>query len=136
MGKLPVTILWIQGIYTMLTALWHIINIESFIWVSGYKIDIWLVKTVSVLLLAISVSMLVAIFSKASNYPVYILSLLTAAGLAYVDFYYALGERISKVYLSDAVIEVLFVFAWMIILIKGRAQFINNKIGGNKSTTT
>ncbi len=121
MGKLPVTMLWMQGIYTMLTALWPIIDIESFMRISGYKIDIWLVKTVSVLLLAISVSMLSTIFLKAPNYPVFLLALISAAGLAYVDFYYAFGERISKVYLADGIIEILFVLGWIIVFVKTKA---------------
>lgn len=116
MKKLRVVTLWFQSVYTLLTALWPIVDIESFMWVSGYKVDVWLVKTVSILLLAVAVCLLLAIFSKGDHFPVYMLALLAAAGLAYVDFYYALGGRISKIYMADGVIEALFVLAWLFIL--------------------
>lgn len=57
--KLYKGLLWIQGAYTSLTALWGLIDIDSFMAVTGPKNDIWLVKTVSVVLLAIGIGMIV-----------------------------------------------------------------------------
>jgi hypothetical protein len=111
-----------QGMYAFLTALWPIVHMESFMWISGYKHDVWLVKTVSVCLLAISVSLLSGIFVKDTILPVIILALFTAAGLAYVDFYYAINDVIWNIYMADGAIEVLFTICWLVIVIKQRKK--------------
>jgi len=117
--KLYRVLLWTQGIYTFLTAAWPIIDIESFLFVTGYKTDIWLVKTVSILLLVISIVLLFSTPSfKQVNYQVALLALLVAIGMAYVDFYYSLNKTISKIYMADGFVEILFVVGWLIVLKK------------------
>jgi hypothetical protein len=115
--KLYKITLWLQGLYTFLTALWPIVHMESFMEVSGYKTDVWLVKTVSILLLAIAICMLLSASSR-QNIPVVILALIVAVGMAYVDFYYALNDTIWNIYMADGIIEILFVLSWLFILIK------------------
>ncbi len=113
-------LLIIQGSYTFLTALWPIVHINSFMWISGYKQDVWLVKTVGVCLLAISVCLLTSIFVKGNILPVAALALFTSAGLAYVDFYYALNNVIRDIYMADGVIEIVFTICWLIVIKKER----------------
>lgn len=55
-------LLWIQGLYLLFTALWALIDIDSFMRLTGPKTDIWLVKTVSVLLLAIGLGFIAQVF--------------------------------------------------------------------------
>lgn len=43
----------IQGLYYLLTSLWGLLHIESFMMVTGPKFDIWLVKMVSVLIIVL-----------------------------------------------------------------------------------
>lgn len=113
-------LLAIQGSYTFLTALWPIVHINSFMWISGYKHDVWLVKTEGVTLMAISVCLLTGIFAQGNILPIVALALFTSAGLAYVDFYYALNNVIRNVYMADGVIEILFALCWLIFLFKTR----------------
>lgn len=115
--KLRVALLWSQSVYTFITAVWPIVHVKSFMDVSGYKTDVWLVKTVGVLLTAISVALLVSIPNK-SNFPIAVLALFTAAGMAYVDFFYALNNTIPNIYMADGAIEILFAFVWLYLLIK------------------
>ena len=119
--KLYKLTLWCQGIYTFITAVWPIVDIESFMFISGYKTDLWLVKTVSVLLLAMSICLLINTSSNRANLPVIILALLVAIGMAYVDFYYSLNNTISKIYMADGFVEILFIISWLMILIKNPA---------------
>jgi hypothetical protein len=112
--------LWIQGIYTALTALWPIVDLHSFMLVSGYKFDRWLVKTVSLLLLAIAVCMLLAACQKNENFPVGVLSLFTSVSLAYVDFFYALSDTIPNIYMVDGLAEIVFTALWLYILVGKR----------------
>ncbi len=113
-------ILLIQGLYWLLTGLWGLIDIHSFMMVTGPKTDIWLVKTVSVLIIVISLSLLSGVKSKEQTKPVILLAISSCIGLAGIDLYYSLSNVISKVYLLDAVAEILFLIAWAVILIISR----------------
>jgi hypothetical protein len=111
-------LLWVQGMYTLLTALWGLIDIISFMDVSGPKTDIWLVKTVSVLLVPISVFLLLCNFFRMPAIPVIVLGALTATGLASIDFYYTANHTIRWVYAVDGAIETIFLLVWLYILSK------------------
>ena len=116
-SKLYRPTLWVQGIYTTLTALWALTDIDSFMAVTGPKTDIWLVKTVSVILLAIGISFIVQAFIRSNPLPVIVLALISSIGLAFIDSYYALNGVISKIYLGDAVLQVLFCFVWIYVIL-------------------
>ena len=108
--------LWIQGSYTLLTALWGIIDIDSFMVVTGPKNDIWLVKTVSVVLVAIGLCLLIQGLSGVKSIAVMVLAFFSSLGLAFVDIYYATRDVISNVYLADAFIQILLLFTWAFLL--------------------
>ncbi len=107
---------WLQGIYYLITGIWPLVHIDSFIWVTGPKYDIWLVKTVGVLILVVAVVVLSSVLNKRISYEILLLSVGSAAGLMAIDVYYAFIDRISNVYLLDAVAEagliVLWILAW------------------------
>lgn len=115
--KLYKALLWIQGVYTLLTALWGLIDIDSFMAVTGPKNDIWLVKTVSTVLLAVAVALLSYIYIKTDPLPAILLGFLTSAGLAAIDFYYSGRKVISPVYALDGIAEVLFALVWVYLLL-------------------
>lgn len=110
-------LLWIQGVYTLLTALWGLIDIDSFMAVTGPKTDIWLVKTVSTVLLAIAITLISYIYVKSDPLPAILLGFFTSAGLAAIDFYYSGRDVISPVYALDGMAEVLFALAWIYLLL-------------------
>lgn len=115
--KLYKALLWIQGLYTFLTALWALIDIDSFMAVTGPKSDIWLVKTVSTVLLAIAIALLSYVFIKTDPLPAILLGFFTSAGLAAIDFYYTGRAVISPVYALDGIAEVIFALAWVYLLL-------------------
>lgn len=119
--KVYKNLLWVQGLYTLITALWGLLHIESFIVVTGPKTDIWLVKTVSVLLVAIAVTLLSFLKIKSHPFPVILLGGLTGIAMAGIDIYYYLADVIRWVYLLDAAAELIFVFAWALLLCRLRA---------------
>jgi energy-converting hydrogenase Eha subunit E len=88
--------------------------------VSGPKTDIWLVKTVSVVLAAIGLSLIVQAVSNSLSLPILILALCNSIGLSFIDFYYSLRNVISKVYLADAFLEIVFFFIWIYILYRNK----------------
>jgi predicted tellurium resistance membrane protein TerC len=111
-------LLWVQGVYTLLTALWGLIDIDSFMAVTGPKHDIWLVKTVSVVLLAIAATLLSHLWVRTDPLPALLLGLLTSVGLAAIDFYYSGRGVISPVYALDGVAETLFALVWIYLLFR------------------
>jgi hypothetical protein len=121
-AKIYVILLWVQGIYILLTALWGLIDIDSFMQVTGKKTDIWLVKTVSVLLLGISCLLFCNVLSKMPVLPVIITAIITSAGLAFIDFYYTSNGTIKWVYAIDGILETMFLTVWIALL------FQKNKI--------
>jgi hypothetical protein len=80
--------------------------------VTGRKTDIWLVKTVSALILAVGVVLGYAARRAEPTPEVPLLAVGSAAGLATIDVIYVGKGRISPVYLLDAVAEVGLIGLW------------------------
>jgi hypothetical protein len=106
----------VQGIYTLLTALWALVDIQSFMEVTGPKTDIWLVKTVAVLLLPIALCFLWGFYFNTDHRLIAIIGILTSAGLAFIDFYYTSNGTIRKIYRADGYLEILFLLIWIYLL--------------------
>lgn len=84
--------------------------------VTGYKTDIWLVKTVGALLIPIALCMLVHVIIETDYRPVIVLSMSTATAFVAIDFYYALNDVIRDIYLLDGFIELMFLLSWIYIV--------------------
>ena len=109
-------ILSIQTVYYLFTGIWALVHIKSFMQVTGYKTDIWLVKTISFLLLAVSFSFMAGLFINTNDLPVTVLAISCCLSLAAIDFYYALKRIISPIYLADGILQLIFLAAWIIII--------------------
>jgi hypothetical protein len=107
-----VATLCFQGFYFAATALWALIDIDSFMLVTGPKTDIWLVKTMSLLILAIGITLLASVFCKRA---VLDLAVLSALFLGVAEIYYVLTNQIARIYLVDALIEFVIIIAYAVI---------------------
>jgi hypothetical protein len=111
------TLLIIQCFYYFITGVWGLVHIKSFMAVTGPKTDIWLVKTVSVLIVSESLC-----FAAALTCPIYlpviVLAVTSAIGLMAIDIYYPLKGRISSVYIIDAFAQLGLIVAWITVLLK------------------
>jgi hypothetical protein len=111
------TVILIQGIYYLLTALWPLFHIRSFEKVTGPKTDHWLVYTVSVMIFCSSL-----VFLSAGLGPfmigkeILILAFSNALVLAAVDIIFSLKNIIRKVYLLDAAAEISLVIVLLLSL--------------------
>ena len=119
-------LLGVQIIYTFITAVWSLVDIESFMLVTGYKTDIWLVKTVGAILVSISLCMATHLFIRTDHVPVVILAIFSSIGFICIDFYYALNDIISNVYLADGFAQILFLLGWFYLLF-ARLSVIRNQ---------
>ena len=104
-----------QGIYTLVTALWAIVDIHSFMMITGPKTDIWLVKTVAAILIPIGLFLLLNIYRTGPLLHLLSIALLSAVALALIDFYYTAKGTISGIYLADGVLQVGFILCWIYI---------------------
>ncbi|HEY0742010.1 MAG TPA: hypothetical protein VGD40_11140, partial [Chryseosolibacter sp.] len=93
-------VIGIQSGYMLITAVWPIVHIESFMDVTGPKNDIWLVKTVGALLIPMAFALFLQMFTK-RNVTALILGGGSAIAFSAIDFYYALNDVISDIYLAD-----------------------------------
>lgn len=101
-----------QGVYYAATGVWPLLNIRTFQFVTGPKVDLWLVKTVGVLVSVIGIALTVAGLRRRVSGEMVLLASGAAAGLTAIDGVYAARGRISKVYLLDALAEIALVAAW------------------------
>ena len=109
-----------QGLYYVTTSLWSLLSVGTFQRVTGPKTDVWLVKTVGVLVGAIGLALGVAGFRREKTPEIGLLGAASAAGLAGIDAYYAGRRRISAVYLLDAVAELVLLALWLYVLGRGK----------------
>ncbi len=111
--KIIFYLLFFQATYFLLTAVWPLAHIESFIWITGYKYDVWLVKTVAVLVLNSSMCFFLTLVLKEQSVPVFLLSFISCIGFLFVDVYYALNSVIDKVYLVDGLLQLMLLVVWL-----------------------
>ena len=102
----------LQGIYYLVTGLWAVVHYPSFARLTGPKSDVWLVKTIGLLLAVIGLVVLIFRDTPAAA----LLGTLTALTLAGIDIFYSLRGTISKIYLGDALVELAFAAGWLLII--------------------
>jgi hypothetical protein len=102
-----------QAVYFVVSGVWPIVSMRSFIWVTGPKVDVWLVKTFGMLVAALGGGMLYGLASRRDTQTLGVLGAGTGAALAAADFYYVPRRRIRPTYLLDGAIELVFVAYWL-----------------------
>jgi len=108
---------FIQGTFYFFTGIWPLIDLPSFEIVTGPKRDRWLVKTIGSLIAFIGAVLIYAAWNKSVSHPTVLLGGGAAAVLGWADIYYSYRGVIPKIYLADAVVEGLFLFLWILIMI-------------------
>jgi hypothetical protein len=113
---------WFQGLYFFTTGIWPVLHVRSFKWVTGEKTDNlpsgldadhWLLMTVSSLILAVAITLLVAAWRKTRELEIAILAMAAAAGLTTIDIVYVTRGVILPIYLLDAAIEIPLILLWL-----------------------
>jgi energy-converting hydrogenase Eha subunit E len=104
-------LLKLQATYYVITGVWPLISLRTFEWVTGPKVDDWLVQMVGLLAATIGVALWVGAREKQPAFAIVLLAVLSAVSFAFIDIRYALVGRISAIYLADAVVEVALALA-------------------------
>ena len=119
----PRNLALLQGTFYFLTGIWPILHIDSFMAVTGPKYDIWLVKTVGMLIVAVSLALLTAGIKDQVNQSIIILAAGAALGFILIDVIYVSLDVIAPVYLLDAVAEGVLLFLWGVLYFRHRNEF-------------
>ncbi len=90
---------------------------RTFLAVTGPKTDLWLVKTVGLVLAVIGAVLIYAQQTATVNPPVVLLAIGPAASLALVEIVYVIKKVISPIYLGDAFVEIVLIIWWLIVLL-------------------
>src|SRR5687768_11374561 len=88
---------FVQGVYFLVTGVWPLAHMRSFLAVTGPKVDLWLVKTVGVIVGVIGLVLLAAAWSGRVTPEVAGIAVGSAAGLGTVDVVYVAKRVIPKV---------------------------------------
>jgi len=112
MPSLLVMVCWVQAIYFLATGVWPLVSIGTFMAVTGPKRDVWLVRTVGVIVAVVGGVLAMAAGRGAISAEVATLAVGSAAALAAVDVFYVANRTIPKIYLLDAAAEAVLIAAW------------------------
>ena len=105
-------VLLVQGFYYLVTGVWPLVSIETFMMVTGPKTDLWLVRTVGVLIAFVAGSLLVSACRRVTTSETVVLAVGTALALTAIDVIYVSLGTIDKIYLLDAAAELALVAWW------------------------
>jgi hypothetical protein len=106
------SLLLAQGSYYAISGLWPLVSMRTFLSVTGPKTDLWLVKTVGLLVLAIGMTLLAAAWRGTLQPEIVMLAVGSAVALIAVDVVYSVKRVISYVYLADAAAEGSLIWLW------------------------
>jgi len=113
---------YLQGIYFVATGVWPLLHMRSFIYVTGPKTDLWLVRTVGILVVCIGATLIIQgyVDSKASTATA-VLAASSALGLLVIDVTYVRKGTIRKIYLADALLELALLAMWLVASVRWQA---------------
>lgn len=109
-----------QGVYFLITGIWPLLGMESFMVATGPKQDTWLVEMVG--LLAASIGLTFIVSSLRNRHLPIVLAYATASSFLLMDVVYVAKGVISSIYLLDAVIQFAFITVLTIFIIKRKRQ--------------
>jgi hypothetical protein len=117
--RFAVGVALVQGGFYVLTGVWALVDLDSFMAVTGPKTDLWLVKTVGALVTVIGGVLLMAGRRRRVTRDVALLGIGAALSFATIDLVYVSAGRISRIYLLDAVVEAGLCAAWALAKRRG-----------------
>ena len=107
------SVAFVQAGYYGPSGLWPIFSLRSFEWITGPKVDGWLVKTVGALVSVVGGVLGLAAYRRRLTPEMELLAVGTALSLAAVDVVTVSRRRIRRIYLLDAAANFALVAAWL-----------------------
>lgn len=101
-----------QGLYFVVSGLWPVLHLPSFLQVTGPKTDLWLVQSFGLLVTGIGLGLLLSTRQHREQAALPI-GLATATALCAADIWFVSQGVISNVYLLDAAAEAVLGAGWL-----------------------
>jgi hypothetical protein len=111
-----------QGAFYLVTGVWPVLHLRSFLAVTGPKTDLWLVQTVGSLLAVIGGGLLLSARRREIAVDVRWTAAGSALVLALVDVVFVSRHVIGPIYLADGAVEAGLVIAWAVLTWRRRAN--------------
>lgn len=105
-----------QSLYYIPTGIWPLVSIDTFQRVTGPKTDLWLVKTVGLMITVVGAALTMAGTRRRMSPEIPLLGIGSAAALTAIDVVYVAKRRISPIYLLDALGELILIGGWIAAL--------------------
>lgn len=105
-----------QGAYFVITGVWPLLGMDSFITATGPKQDTWLVEMVGLLSVSIGITFIVTSLRKQK--PPLVLGYSVALSFLFMDLIYVIKDVIGSVYLLDGAIQLIFISVVTFLVIK------------------
>lgn len=105
-----------QGAYFIITGIWPLLGIDSFITATGPKQDLWLVEMIGLLSASIGLTFIVASLRR-QKLPL-VLGYSVAFSFLFMDLIYVIKGVIGRVYLLDGAVQLLFIAAISFLVVK------------------
>jgi hypothetical protein len=115
-----------QGFYYMVTGIWPVLHISSFMVVTGPKDELWLVRTIGILIFITGAGIFTAGIRREVTVPVIVIAAGAAVGFIAVDIVYVWLGTISGIYLLDAVAQFILLVIWVVSCLKDAG--LNNNV--------
>ena len=106
----------VQGIYFFVFGIWPLLSMDTFLKVTGPKTDLWLVRTVGLILAVIGAALIFAQVNGEINTSLIILAIGSALSLVLIEVIYVARRVISPIYLGDAAVELVLIGWWILSL--------------------
>jgi hypothetical protein len=103
-----------HGLYYLITGIWPLFSIQTFQAMTGPKVDLWLVKAAGLLIGMVGAVLTSAGLQRRMTPEIPILAAGTAASLVGIDITYAGRDRISRIYLLEALVQAALIVAWLV----------------------
>lgn len=116
----PRSVMGVQAAFFLTSGLWPLLSYHTFEAVSGKKVDDWLVKTVSSLILVSGTALALTVRRGEITPAARAVSIGTSSALGGSALWYSLRGRIRKVYLLDALTEGTFLLASVAAQVRAR----------------
>lgn len=106
-------VIWLQGVYYLAFGLWPLFSMATFVAATGPKTDVWLVKTVGLLLVIPGLVLILAAYRRQIDLPIVTLGIGVALVLISIELVYVFSKVISPIYLVDTIFQILFIIGWL-----------------------
>jgi hypothetical protein len=117
------SLLVLQGVYYLVTGLWPLVHIASFVYVTGPKTDIWLVKMLSLLIACAGLALMKGSSERNNSFAINVLGITSAVSFIFIDLFCTLNGTISKVYLVDAFLQLFILVTWCILVFRKNPRY-------------